>query len=206
MFKIAVLISGNGSNLQAIMDKIESGDLKCTIEAVISDREGAFGIERARKKGIPAFILDKKVYGDSLCDEILALVEGKADLIVLAGFLSILKGKLLKSFENRIINIHPSLIPSFCGRGMYGLAVHEKVIEYGVKFSGCTVHFVDENTDTGPIIAQRMVSVYPEDSPETLQKRVLIEEHIALIEVIELLSRGRVEIKGRKVKLIEAGV
>jgi phosphoribosylglycinamide formyltransferase 1 len=205
LLKIAVLISGNGSNLQAIIDKIELGDLKCSIEMVISDREGAFGIDRARKKGITAYIIDRKVYGDSLCDEILTVVEGKVDIIVLAGFLSIVKGNILSRFENRIINIHPSLLPSFCGDGMYGIKVHEAVIDYGVKVSGCSVHFVDKKTDAGPVILQRVVPIYPEDSAEKLQKRVLKEEYTALTEVLELLSKDRVRVKGRKVEITKAG-
>jgi phosphoribosylglycinamide formyltransferase 1 len=205
LLKIAVLISGNGSNLQAIIDKIELGALKCRIEMVISDREGAFGIERARKNRIPTYTLDRKLYEDSLCDEILALIEGKVDIIVLAGFLSIVKGKLLDNFENRIINIHPSLLPSFCGKGMYGIKVHEAAIDYGVKVSGCSVHFVDEKTDAGPVVLQRAIPVYSEDSAEKLQKRVLVEEHTALTEVLDLLSNDRVRLKGRKVEIIKAG-
>lgn len=199
MFRIAVLISGGGSNLQSILDSIDSGYLKCSISCVISDREGAFGIERARAKNIMTYIVDRKIYGNSLSDEILKIVDGKADLIVLAGFLSILKGDILKRFNGRIINIHPSLIPSFSGPGMHGIKVHEAAVNYGVKVSGCTVHFVDEGTDTGPILLQRTVCVNDDDTPESLQKKVLSEEHKALSEAVKLISEGRVTVMGRKV-------
>lgn len=202
MLKIAVLISGSGSNLQAIIDSVESGELNCTIEMVISDRENTYGIERAKQKGIKAYVLDRKLYGAALSKKILSLVEDKVDLIVLAGFLSILDKELISSFKNRIINIHPSLIPSFCGPSMYGIRVHQEAVNYGVKLSGCTVHFVDEGTDTGAIICQRIVPVYPEDTAELLQKRVLKEEHKALPEVIRLIAEGRVKVEGRKVTII----
>jgi phosphoribosylglycinamide formyltransferase 1 len=201
LLKIAVLISGSGSNLQAIIDSIEAGKLQCIIEMVISDKEGTLGIERARSKGIKTYVLDRKLYGKALSKEILKLVKDKVDLIVLAGFLSILDKELITTFKNRIINIHPSLIPSFCGPSMYGIKVHQKAVDYGVKFSGCTVHFVDEGTDTGAIICQRTVPVYPEDTAELLQKRVLQEEHKALPEVIKLIVEGRVEVEGRMVKI-----
>lgn len=199
MLKIAVLISGRGSNLQAIIDSIENGYLNCSIEMVISDREEAFGIERAKAKGIKAYVLDRKVYGETLSQKILDLSLEKVDLIVLAGFLSILDKTFIENFKNRIINIHPSLIPAFCGAKMYGIKVHERAVEYGVKYSGCTVHFVDEGTDTGAIIAQRVVPVYSEDSAETLQKRVLLEEHRLLPEVIKLIEEKRVKVEGRRV-------
>ena len=199
MLKIAVLISGNGSNLGSIIDSIDNGELNCTIEMVISDRDGALGIERARSKGINTYVLDRKLYGRALSTKILSLLEDKVDLIVLAGFLSILDRDLITAFKNRIINIHPSLIPSFCGPSMYGIKVHQKAVDYGVKFSGCTVHFVDEDTDTGAIICQRIVPVYPEDTAELLQKRVLQEEHQVLPEVIRLIAEGRVTVEGRRV-------
>lgn len=199
MFKIAVLVSGSGSNLQSIIDSINSGKLSCEIEMVISDREGAYGLERAKQNNIKSYVVDRKLYKASLSDEILKLVKGRVDLIVLAGFLSILKGEIMEEFKNRIINIHPSLIPSFCGNGMHGINVHRSAIEYGVKFSGCTVHFVDEGTDTGPIILQMVVPVYDDDTPESLQKRILIEEHIALPMAIDIISRGNIKINGRKV-------
>ncbi|KOA21191.1 phosphoribosylglycinamide formyltransferase [Clostridium homopropionicum DSM 5847] len=200
MYKIAVLISGGGTNLQSIIDSINNKYLEnCSIEYVISDKVGAFGIERAKNNNIKTYELDKKQYKDSLSDKILEIIDGKVDLLVLAGYLSILKGDLLKKFKDRIINIHPSLIPAFCGNGMYGLKVHEKALEYGVKVTGCTVHFVDEGTDTGSIIIQKAVKVEDDDTPESLQKRVLVEEHKALPEAIKLLSEGKISFKGRRV-------
>lgn len=199
MFKIAVLVSGGGSNLQAIIDGIEAGNINCSIEAVISDREGTFGIERAKKKGIPTYVIDRKTYGGELSNELFKIIKGKVDLIVLAGFLSILKGEIVSEFKNKIINIHPSLIPAFCGAGMHGIRVHERALEYGVKVSGCTVHFVDDGTDTGPIIIQRVVPVYDDDTPQTLQQRVLVEEHRALPQAIDLISKGKIRILGRKI-------
>ncbi|MGO5065584.1 phosphoribosylglycinamide formyltransferase [Clostridium sporogenes] len=200
MFKIAVLVSGGGSNLQSVIDKIEEGYLKnCKIEIVIGDRANIYGIERAEKKGIKTLILDRKIYKDSLSNEICENLYGKVDLIVLAGWLSILNGDLINKFENKIINIHPSLIPSFCGDGMYGIKVHQKALEYGVKVSGCTVHFVDKGTDSGPIIIQKSVPVFAEDTAEILQKRVLEKEHEALPEAIKLISEEKVKLQGRKV-------
>lgn len=203
MLRIAVLISGGGSNLQSIIDSVEKSELQCKIEIVISDRNNASGIERAKKHGINTLILDRKIYEESLSDNVLEAVNDKVDLIVLAGFLSILKGKVLDVFNKRIINIHPSLIPSFCGNGMYGIKVHEKALSSGVKISGCTVHYVDSGTDTGPIILQRVVPVYFEDTPVTLQKRVLVEEHKALPEAIDLISKGRINIIDGKVKIAD---
>ena len=203
MYKIAVLISGGGTNLQAVIDNIENGNLKCSIEAVIADSPKAKGIERAACKSIDTYILNKKELGDSISDEILKILDKKVDLIVLAGFLSILNGKLLKRFKNRIINIHPSLIPSFCGNGMYGIKVHEAAIKYGVKVSGCTVHLVDEGTDTGPILFQNSVQVSSEDSPKDLQDRVLIQEHLALSLAIKKFSEGKILVIDRKVIIEE---
>ena len=199
MFKIAVLISGSGSNLQSIIDSIDSGTLNCQIEYVISDKAGAYGLERAKIKGIKTFVFDKSEYKENISTEILRVIAGKVDLIVLAGFMSIIKGNILKEFKNRIINIHPSLIPSFSGNGMYGLRVHKSAIAYGVKFSGCTVHFVDEGTDTGPIIIQKVVPVLEGDTAEELQKRVLVEEHKALPEAIKLICESKIQVQDRKV-------
>ncbi|SHK03386.1 formyltetrahydrofolate-dependent phosphoribosylglycinamide formyltransferase [Hathewaya proteolytica DSM 3090] len=199
MLKIAVLVSGSGSNLQSIIDEIEEGKLNCSIECVIADKTQAFGLERARKHNIAAYGLSKKELKDNLSDGILKIIDGKVDLIVLAGFLSILKGNIIEKFKDKIINIHPSLIPSFCGNGMYGIRVHEAAIKYGVRVSGCTVHFVDEGTDTGHIILQKAVAVKCEDSAEDLQKRILVQEHIALPEAIGLIADGRVSIVDGKV-------
>ena len=198
MFKIAVLISGSGSNLQSIIDSVESGFLNCSIEAVVSDNRDAKGVERANSHRIKTFVFDKREFRDNLSDKILEAI-GEVDLIVLAGFLSILKGEIIKKFRNRIINIHPSLIPAFCGNGMYGIRVHEKAIEHGVKFSGCTVHFVDDGTDTGPIILQRVVPIFSYDTPKSLQERVLEEEHKILPLSIKYLINDQIEIKGRRV-------
>lgn len=199
MLKIAVLVSGGGSNLQAIIDKVSDGYLdKVAIEYVISDTKGAYALERAEKVGIKTLTYDKKEYGDSLSKKILDTLKGKVDVIVLAGFFSIIKKELIDEFRNRIINIHPSLIPSFCGKGAYGIHVHEKAIEYGVKISGCTVHFVDEGTDTGAIILQKSVPVYGEDTPKKLQERILVEEHKALPEALKLISEGKVRVEGRR--------
>lgn len=199
MLKIAVLVSGGGSNLQAIIDKVSDGYLdKVSIEYVISDTKGAYALERAEKAGIRTLTYDKKEYGDSLSGKILETLKGNVDVIVLAGFFSIIKKELIDEFRNRIINIHPSLIPSFCGKGAYGIHVHEKAIEYGVKISGCTVHFVDEGTDTGAIILQKSVPVYGEDTPKQLQERILVEEHKALPEALKLISEGKVRVEGRR--------
>ena len=202
MFKIAVLVSGGGSNLQSIIDSIENGYLNCCVEYVISDKKGIYALERAEKHNIKNMALDKKELGSNLSDEILKIIDGKVDLIVLAGYLSILKGELLNKFKNKIINIHPALIPSFCGAGMYGIKVHQKAIEYGVKIAGCTVHFVDEGTDTGIIILQKAVEVKDSDNAEELQQRVLVQEHIALPEAIKLISENRILIEGRKARII----
>lgn len=195
MFRIAVLISGTGSNLQSIVEAVEAGMLICEIVSVISDQPNAGGLKLAEEKGIETFVFQ----GKSTSENIYSVVKEDTDLIVCAGFLSILKGKLLEEFHNRIINIHPALIPSFCGKGMYGMYVHEAVINYGVKKSGCTVHFVESGVDTGPIILQRTVDVQDMDKAEDLQKRILKEEHIAIVEAVKLISENKIEIKERKV-------
>ena len=155
MFKIAVLVSGGGTNLQSIIDAVKVGELDCKVEMVISSKDGVYALERAKKAGIDTYVVSKKEYGENQSNRILELTEGKVDLIVLAGYLSILDGEILDKFKNRIINIHPSLIPSFCGPKMYGLHVHEAAIKKGVKVSGCTVHFVNEEVDRGAILLQK---------------------------------------------------
>ncbi|WPC42581.1 phosphoribosylglycinamide formyltransferase [Clostridium sp. JS66] len=202
MFKIGVLVSGGGTDLQSIIDAVNTGYLtNCSIEAVVSDREGIYALERAKNNNINAYVIERKIYKGAVSDEILKLLYGKVDLIVCAGWLSILKGELIEKFQNKIINIHPSLIPAFCGNGMYGMKVHECALEYGVKVSGCTVHFVDNGTDSGPIILQKTVPVYAEDSAEELQKRILAEEHKALPEAVKLISEGKVKVNGRIVTI-----
>lgn len=202
MFKIAVLISGGGSNLLSIINQIEEGNINAKIHCVISDRESAKGLLKAKEKGIDTFVISKKKYGSKTSEKILELLRKKVDLIVLAGYLSILDGEILKEFKNKIINIHPSLIPSFSGNGMYGIKVHEAAIKKGVKFSGCTVHFVNEEVDGGAIINQALVPVYFEDTAKTLQERILIEEHKMLPEVIKAFSLNKIKLKNGKVKIL----
>ena len=184
MFNIAVLVSGTGTNLQAVINYTKRQDVEACVKVVIADREGAFAIERARAEGIESLVLNRKIYKDMLSEKIFELVKD-CDLIVLAGFLSILSGNILKFFENRIINVHPSLIPAFCGPNMYGQKVHQAALKRGVQISGCTVHIVDEGTDTGPILVQKAVKVMEGDTPEKLSERILPFEHEALCEAIE---------------------
>lgn len=193
MKNIAVLVSGGGTNLQSIIDAVEAGRINGQIKLVISNKEGAYGLERAKNHNIRAvFEKDEQAIID-------IMKENQIDLVVLAGFLKILSPNFTKAFENRIINIHPSLIPSFCGKGYYGLRVHEAAVEYGVKVSGATVHFVDENADTGPIIRQETVEVLPEDSPQDLQQRVLKIEHRILSQVVADYCDDKIRVVGRKV-------
>ncbi|MBF1049368.1 phosphoribosylglycinamide formyltransferase [Peptostreptococcus sp.] len=193
MKNIAVLVSGGGTNLQSIIDAVEAGRINGQIKLVISNKEGAYGLERAKNHNIRAvFEKDEQAIID-------IMKESQIDLVVLAGFLKILSSNFTKAFENRIINIHPSLIPSFCGKGYYGLRVHEAAVEYGVKVSGATVHFVDENADTGPIIRQETVEVLPEDSPEDLQQKVLKIEHRILSQVVADYCDDKIKVVGRKV-------
>lgn len=193
MKNIAVLVSGGGTNLQSIIDAVEAGRINGQIKLVISNKEGAYGLERAKNHNIRAvFEKDEQAIID-------IMKESQIDLVVLAGFLKILGPNFTRAFENRIINIHPSLIPSFCGKGYYGLRVHEAAVEYGVKVSGATVHFVDENADTGPIIRQETVEVLPEDSPQDLQQRVLKIEHRILSQVVADYCDDKIRVVGRKV-------
>lgn len=202
MKKLGVLISGGGSNLQAIIDKIESGYISASIEIVISNKANAYGLERAKKHGIPTAVISKKDYANeyefnkAILDE---LDKYRVDLIVLAGYLSILSPEVVDRYKNRIINIHPSLIPAFCGKGYYGKKVHQAVLDYGVKVTGATVHFVDYGTDTGPIILQKPVLVQPDDDAESLAERVLEVEHELLPKAVKLWVEDRLKIQGRKV-------
>lgn len=191
--KFGVLVSGGGTNLQAIMDAMDAGKItNATLEVVISNKKDAYALERAKNKGIEAVAVSPKDYEtrDEFNQALLETIDSyNLDLIVLAGFLVVLPAELVQKYENKIINIHPSLIPSFCGDGFYGLKVHEKALERGVKITGATVHFVDEGTDTGPIIKQKAVEVKPDDTPETLQRRVMEEaEWQILPEVINELA------------------
>ena len=179
MIRVGVLVSGGGTNLQAIIDAVKKGDItNASLEVVISNKKDAYALTRAKENGIPAECVcirdydTREEFNRALIDRIDSY---NLDLIVLAGFLVVLPPELNSKYKNRIINIHPSLIPSFCGNGFYGLHVHEKALERGVKVTGATVHFVDEGTDTGPIIYQKAVEVKPGDTPETLQKRVMEE-------------------------------
>lgn len=200
--KIAVLVSGGGTNLQAIMDSIDNGVITNTsIEVVISNKKDAYALERAANKGIANVCISPKDYdkredfNQKLLD---TLIKYEVDLVVLAGYLVIIPEIVVKHFENRIINIHPSLIPSFCGDGYYGLHVHEAVLARGNKVTGATVHFVDDGTDTGPIILQKAVEVQNGDTPEVLQKRVMeqAEWHI-LPRAINLIANGKVKVEGK---------
>ena len=192
-------MSGGGTNLQAIIDSIESGKVtNARIGAVISNNKNAFALERAKKHGIPAVCISPRDYESrDLFNEALLdyLVKADIDLIVLAGYLVVIPGIVIAHFRNRIINIHPSLIPAFCGTGYYGLKVHEAALKKGVKVSGATVHFVDEGTDTGPIIMQKAVEVLPGDTPEVLQRRIMEQaEWVLLPAAIDAIANGRVTI------------
>lgn len=205
MYSIAVLVSGGGSNFCAIADAIKSGYLNnCQIKCVISDTPQAKALDKAKEFGIKSYVVDKKIYRQNSSDKILEIIQstGGVDLVVLGGFLSILQGEMLYKYKDKIINIHPSLIPSFCGDGMYGLKVHQAAIEYGVKITGCTVHFVDKGTDTGAIILQKSVDVDTTD-PKVLQKAVLVQEHKSIVEAVELFSRGKISKNGRNIKVLK---
>ncbi|MDD3839382.1 MAG: phosphoribosylglycinamide formyltransferase [Clostridia bacterium] len=200
--KIGVLASGGGTNLQSIIDNIDSGYINAELSVVISNKKNAYALARAQKHGIPAYFVDRREYSSNQeYDEQIMKILCKhgVDIVVLAGYLLILTKKFVKRYKNRIINIHPSLIPSFCGGGYYGIKVHQAVLDYGVKVTGATVHFVDEGTDTGPIIMQQAAQVLPDDTPETLQERVLEIEHRILPEAVKLLAEDKIDVKGRKV-------
>ena len=210
MLKLAVLVSGGGTNLQAIIDRIEDGYIPNTkIEVIISNNKNAYALERGVLHNIPSCCISPKDYGsrEAYYEALLvALTKEEIDYIILAGFLVAIPEKIIKLFRNRIINIHPSLLPSFCGTGYYGLRVHEAALARGVKVTGATVHFVDEGCDTGPIILQKPVAVKPEDTPEILQKRVMQEaEWVILTETIRLLAQNKVRIQDGKVHISDGG-
>ena len=199
MVNIAVLVSGGGTNLQAILDAQARGEIKNgRVSAVISSNDTAYALERAKKAGVPGYVIKKKDYpsGEVYCKELAAFLQEKdIGLVVLAGFMTVLDAYFCKTFENRIINVHPSLIPSFCGDGFYGLHVHEAALAKGVNVTGATVHFVNPVTDGGPIIAQKAVYVEPGDTPEMLQKRVMAQaEHILLPHVVSLFCEGKLSV------------
>ena len=208
MLKLAVLVSGGGTNLQAIIDAIDGGSItNAGISVVISNNPNAYALERAKKHGITALCISPKqfesreAFNQAFLEQLNAC---QVDLVVLAGFLVVLPEQMIKEYRNRIINIHPSLIPSFCGKGFYGLKVHEAVLARGVKLTGATVHFVDEGTDTGPIILQKAVEVAPDDTPETLQRRVMEQaEWVIMPKAIDLIANGKVSVTDGRVRIEE---
>lgn len=208
MLRVGVLVSGGGTNLQAILDAIDKKTItNAKVVTVISNNRNAYALERAKKHGIEAVCISPKDYetregfNETL---LLALEERKLDLIVLAGFLVVVPEKIIKRYENRIINIHPSLIPAFCGTGYYGLKVHESALERGVKVTGATVHFVDCGTDTGPILLQKPVMVQNGDTKEILQRRVMEEaEWVLLPKAIDLIANGKVIVKNGHATILE---
>lgn len=208
MLKIAVLVSGGGTNLQAILDAIDNGTITNTrVEVVISNNAGAYALERAAKKGIAHRCISPKDYEsrEAFNEDFLRQLNGyQVDLVVLAGFLVVIPPEMIAQYRNRIINIHPSLIPSFCGTGYYGLKVHEGVLSRGVKVTGATVHFVDEGTDTGPIILQKAVEVEQGDTPEILQRRVMEQAEWQIMpQAINLIANGRVAVVDGKAVISE---
>ena len=208
MLKIAVLVSGGGTNLQAIIDKIAEGVITNTeIAVVISNNKNAYALERAKQAGIEAVCVSPKDYEnrEQFNQEFLKTLDSyQVDLVVLAGFLVVIPPAMIQKYENRIINIHPSLIPSFCGTGYYGLKVHEGVLSRGVKVTGATVHFVDGGTDTGPIILQKAVEVHEGDTPKALQQRVMEEaEWVIMPRAIDLIANGKVTVEDGHVKIKE---
>ena len=207
MVNIAVLVSGGGTNLQALIDAEKRGKIRNGhITAVISSNPDAYALTRAEQAGIPGITIARKDFG-SARDMTVALVEALKELdiglVIMAGFMVIITEELVSAYPNAILNIHPSLIPSFCGKGCYGLHVHEKALEYGVKVSGATVHFVSEECDGGPIELQKPVAVLDGDTPETLQKRIMEQaEWVILPEAASLFCQGRLKVEGRKVSIL----
>jgi len=207
MKRIAVLVSGGGTNLQALIDAQARGELGGEIAAVISSKAGAYALERAARAGIPGYVLPRKEF-DSNQAITIALVDMlkdmNIDLVVLAGCMIIFTQELVDAYPNAIMNVHPALIPSFCGEGFYGLHVHERALAYGVKLSGATVHFVSAECDGGPIIAQKAVAVRPDDTPETLQKRIMEEAEWKLLpEAVRLFCEDKLAVEGRTVIIKE---
>ena len=207
MFKIGALASGGGTNLQAILDAVELGKINGEVVSVVSNKKDAFALERAKKHNVEAVYMSRKLFKsfDEYEDALISHFKSRnVDLIILAGFMVILSAKFAEAFKNKIINIHPSLIPSFCGKGFYGLKVHEAVLEKGVKLTGATVHFVDSTADTGPIILQKAVEVKDGDTPEILQKRVMEEaEWIIFPEAVRLFAEGKIVIDNNIVRRVD---
>ena len=208
MIRVVVCVSGGGTNLQAIIDGVAQGAICNTdLVRVISNNPGAYALERAKTAGIEGVCVSPKDFEDRQQFEealVRCVEEAEPDLIVLAGFLVKIPAELIRRYENRIINIHPSLIPAFCGTGCYGLKVHEAALKRGVKITGATVHFVDEGMDTGPIIKQKAVKVYADDTPEILQKRVMEEaEWVLLPWCINLIAAGQVRVENGRVTITE---
>lgn len=208
MTKIAVLVSGGGTNLQALLDAKSRGEIpNGNFIAVLSSAPGVYALERAKTAGIPGYVIARKDFTSNR-EMTIALVERlrslDIDLVILAGFLHILTQEMVAAFPNAILNVHPALIPAFCGTGYYGLRVHEKVLEYGVKLTGATVHFVSEEPDGGPIILQKAVNILPGDTPEILQRRVMEQaEWLLLPQVVCLFCDGRLSVEGRQVRVLE---
>lgn len=201
--KLVVMVSGGGTNLQAIIDACADGTIKAKVAGVISSKAGVYALERAKEAGIPCAVITAADYPDGIKRDkaiIEAIERFGGQAIVLAGYMSILGGEVTGKY--RIVNIHPALIPSFCGKGYYGLRVHRAVLDYGAKVSGATVHFVDEGTDTGPIIMQKCVPVLDGDTPEALAARVLEIEHEILVQSVKLLCEGKLELNGRSVRVL----
>ena len=206
MLKFAVMASGGGTDFQSLIDAVSAGKINAEICCLIAGKPGIYAIERARKAGIAAEVVQKKEFAgaDEFDEAVLkTLQRNQADFVVLAGYLNIVGPKTIRAYENEIINIHPALIPSFCGMGMYGKHVHEAVIDYGVKYSGATVHFVNEEADAGPIIMQETVPVLENDTPETLAARVLETEHILLPKAVALMADGKLRVEGRTVRILK---
>ena len=208
MKKIAVLVSGGGTNLQALIDAQSRGEIvNGKISIVISSAPEVYALERAQKAGIPSYVLDRKYYPSSQSMTVALLEklrELSIDVVVMAGFMTIVTKELFEVYNNSVINIHPALIPSFAGPGCYGLHVHEKALAYGVKVSGATVHFVTEECDSGPIILQKAVDVLPDDTPEVLQRRIMEQcEWTLLPQAVSLFCQNRLRVDGRVVRILE---
>lgn len=202
--RIAVLCSGGGSNLQAILDAIDAGRIQGEVRLVVANRKGAYALERAGRQGIEARFLSYREHGDQADAVLLGwLREARIELVVLAGYLAIIGPELVAAYRHRMMNIHPALLPSFGGIGMYGHHVHEAVLAYGAKLSGATVHFVDEQADHGPVIAQRAVPVLPEDTPDTLAARVLSVEHALLPDCVAAYCQGKIRVDERRVRVVQ---